>query len=724
MKKQLLVGSALMLALSTYSQNKQAIQPSSIVNMAEKLASKFEAANTPNEKPATANKNSNPNTEVEPSFESSASSASSPIISATFTRFSGSMNVFGMLVSSQKALQYNRQARAFSFIQRKSPTYVVSPAGDSNSGAIVAYIGKNDGAQWDSTLIFADANNLARYPQGGIYNPGNQNDIEKCYVVGSGPVTGGSGWIGSWYASKSLTATAVKNAAGPDEQFFSNTGPNFGSTTSPNLKKHDFPRYGFAVTEDGAVRSAASLMLDINATTNAGQAFRGAHIAKGSFVTGAFVWTSDSIIPPTVTRTDGSKQVYGNPYMAWNDAGTHGYVVFIGARTGATGANVGWQPIVYKTTNSGNTWALVNGIDFNSSAFDFVTGSMAAVNSNSNLAIPFFNVGEGIDMVVDKNNKLHIVSTAVGTARQHQDSLEYTWQFPKGTENMSWPYVNTAWPYIFDFTGDGTAAWSLKVVDSVGTEGPSSTSGNPGFGSNPWANQSQSNPVSSDMRVQVSRSYDGEYIVYSWAESDTTLTTGATKWNEFPNIKQRAMRLCDGSISTDELTISSPGTGFNPRVRDKAYFHFMGSTCKAGSSTNTSATFTVPYTVTNNLTTDGGISVDNFFSSAVVTHSFASSACGSTITTGVNQVATETSSSFVYPNPTKNNVNVDVNLTSAKDITVDVYNAIGQVINSVKVNGQMGNNTINVNLNNANAGVYFVKIKAGSSETTKKLIIE
>lgn len=724
MKKQLLVGSALMLALSTYSQNRQAVQPNVMVNMAEKLAAKFEAANSAVEKPATANKSSNPSTPVEQSFESSASSASNPIISATFTRFSGSMNIFGMLVSNQKALQYNRYAQAFSFIQRKSPTYVTSPAGDGNSGSIVGYIGKNDGATWDSTLIWADAGNLARYPQGAIYNPLNQGNINNCYVVGSGPVTSGSGWIGSWYASKSLSTTVTKNAVGPDKQFFSNTGPNYGSTTSPNIKKHDFPRYSFASTDDGAVRSLATLVADINATSNTGYGFRGAHVAKGSFVTGAFVWTSDSLIPPTITRTDGSKQCYTAPYMAWNDAGTVGYVMFIGARTGATGSNKGWQPIVYKTTNSGNTWALVNGIDFNTTAYAFVKNSMAAVNTNSNLEVPFFNVGEGIDMVVDKNNKLHIVTTAVGTSSTHQDSLAYTWGFMKGTERMSWPYVNTAWPYIWDFTGDGTAAWTFKTIDSVGTEGPGSASGDPGFGSNPWANQSQANPVSSDMRIQVSRSYDGEFIVYSWAESDTTLTTGATKWNEFPNIKQRAMRLCDGSVSTDELVISSPGAGFNPRVRDKAYFHFMGSTCKAAGSTNTSATFTVPYTVTNNLTTDGGVAVDNFFAKAVVTHSFASSACGSSVTTGVNQNATEASSSLVFPNPTKNNVNVSINLTAAKDITVDVYNAIGQVINSVKVNGQMGNNTINVNLNNANAGVYFVKIKAGNAESTKKLIIE
>jgi hypothetical protein len=264
----------------------------------------------------------------------------------------------------------------------------------------------------------------------------------------------------------------------------------------------------------------------------------------------------------------------------------------------------------------------------------------------------------------------------------------------------------------------------MAIIDSLGTEGPSGTSGDPGFGSNPWSDPTPGNSVSSDSRVQVSRTYDGQFMVYSWAEADTTLTTNSLKWNEFPNIHQRAMRLCDGAVSTDEFLISSPTSGFNPNVRDKAYFHYMGSTCKAGASTLTQATFTVPYTVTNNPTHTGINPADNYYANSIVTHNFPSSACGATVMTGITAVRTEASQSLIYPNPTKNNINVAVTLSQTKDISVEVYNAIGQVISNVKSNGQMGENVINVNLNSASAGVYFVKIKAGNSESTKKLIVE
>jgi len=729
MKKQLLIGSALLLAISVNSQNGRQFRPvTGIVNMDAKMKASKLAWGSAVEAPVTnANKFSNPSPEF--SSDNSTSSVSSPIISATFTRFSGSMNVFGMLVSNQKPLQYNRLLKVFSFIQRKSATYVTNPALPANaqSGAIVAYLGKNDGASWDSTLINSDASNWSRYPQGGIYNPPGNTTYTNAYVVGSGPCTSAANsWVGSWFSSKKITSPGTNSAgvAGSEQQFIPNTSP-WNNATSPAMKKQDFPRYSFAATDDGMVRSLGNIANDINGTTNTTYGLRGAAMNKGVFASGVFVWSYDSFIPPVVVRTvnePGTKSMWGTPYMAWNDAGTVGYVMFVGSRQGSTGQNVGWQPIIYKTTNSGSSWVLVNGIDFNTgTAYDKLLNSMNGPNTNTNISIPFFKADEGIDLIVDNSNKLHIVTTAVGSARQHPDSVEYTWQFPKGAENMSWFYANTAWPYLVDFSGDGSSAWAMKVIDSLGTEGPSDVSGQPGFLLNPWSNQSQANPVSSSDRIQVSRSYDGEFITYSWAESDTTLTTGANKWNEFPNIHQRALRLCDGAVSTDELIISSPSTGFNPRVRDKAYFHFMGSTCKAGGSTMTSATFTVPYTVSNNTSTDGGVAVDNFFANAIVTHNFPSSACGATVATGIAAAKTEASESFVYPNPTDNQFNVRLNLSSSNDILVEVYNAIGQKVIESKTNGVVGENNVPMNMNNAKAGVYFVKIKVGKTESTKKL---
>lgn len=722
MKKQLLIASALMYSIGAFSQASRIPLPKSgVTNQAQKLKEKFASADSPIETPVQA-RQLPADFQVNPGFPHAENATnSSPIISAPWTRISGSYNILGMIVSSSKPLQYNRYLDVVSFIQRRSTTFSVSPTMPANaaSGPIVAMLGKQCGLTWDSTLVFADATNWSRYPQGGIYSPSGNSNIDNAYAVAMGPVTAtGGGWIGSYYATKTLTSTANRHVAGTDQQFMSHTTP-FGSATSPTMPKHYFPRYGFSQCDNGKVYSLGGLYDEYGVVT-AGQPekFRGAMLAKGNFVSGAMVWTADSMVPPVISTSAGARQLFSQPYMAWDDAGTVGYVVFIGARTGATNANKGWQPIVYKTTNGGTTWALVNGIDFNTpTVFDFVLNSMASVNVNTNLAVPFFNVGEGIDCAVDKNGKLHIGSTVVGTSSTNNDSLGFTWQFTSNA--YSWPYTNTAWPYLFDFIGDGSSAWTFKTIDSVGSEGMATTNPN-----NCWGNQSQTSPQASDMRVQLSRTYDGEFILYSWAESDTTLTTGNLKWNEFPNVKVKALRMCDLSVSSDEYMVSSPATGFNPRVRDKAFFHYMSRQSRGDQTTLTTAQFTVPLTVSNNVTCLGDNPIDTYFGRAVVSYSFASPGCTTTTGFNMNNASSEVRNTRIYPNPAKNSFNVGVNLNVAGEFSINVYNAIGQKISSVKMNGQIGENTVKMDLENANAGVYFVKIKSGTTETTKKLIIE
>lgn len=716
MKKQLFLGSALLLSLGAFSQASRLAKPSGIVKMSE---SHFGTQVLRNETTAPSNKPAINN----PSNLNSGplSSASSATFSSTFTEISGSMNVFGMLINNQKPLQFNDETDLVTFIQRKSPTYNPTPSSDGNSGTIVAMIGRNFGTNWDTTCIWADASNQGRYPNGGVYNPPGNTNPNNAYVVGSGPVVN-STWTGSWYASK-LIGAAGSTAPGPDEQYFANTG-SFGSATSPLMPKQDFPAFCFTSTDDGVVRTMASIVNDPNGTSNAAYAPRGAHIVKGTFNAGVFVWTADSLTPPVVTRTDGSKQLWGGRMMmAWNEQGTVGYAVLIGCRSGATNSNRGWQPIVYKTTNSGNSWVLTNGIDFNAPGYDKVLNSLYPVASNSNVASPFFDLSEGADCVVDKNNNLHIVSVVKSTYDLHQDSVDYTYQFNVGGEQMGWIFQNTAWPYVFDFTGDGVGTWSLTTVDSLGTEGPSDQSGGPGFNANPWANQSQANPVASGIRIQTSRSLDGQFILYTWAESDTSFTTNSLKWNEFPNVKARAWRACDGLVSPDEYAITSPASGFHIRVRERAYFHFVSPKCKTYNVTQTSAHFSLPITVSNNTQTDGGATVNNFYSNATVQFSFPNSA--SCISVGTpEKFATEASSSNVYPNPTSNSVNVSLKLNQASNVSIEVLNALGQVISTSKVNGQLGENIINVDLNDATPGVYFVKVKTGTSESTKKLVVE
>ena len=735
MKKQLLLSGALLLSMGAFSQKQTHLFQGAKVVENKHFLNSLAKANLEFNISTTSNKAIGPvNEEVSTPNSSSSNSSSAPILNNVWYRLSGSGNVYGFLVSASKPLNYQRILGSVSFIQRKSQTYVVSPAGDGNVGSIVAYWSKNDAntnslASWDSTLIYADATNGGRYPSGGIWNtiPGNANtDLNKAIAVGSGPVTTGSGWVGSWYASKSLSLTP-KNAAGADEQFFANASP-FNSATSPSMTKHDFPRYGFNVC-DNAVYVAGQKMADINGTTNLAQAYRGAAISKGTFNSGVFVWTQDSIIPNTVLRTEGTKWL-SEPYLKFTPDGVNGYCMFLGVRAGAAvgSSNRGTQPIVFKTTNSGATWVQVNGIDF-----DAVTPQITQIKNtmrdvggvSPSVTAPWF-WGEGIDMTIDANNKLHIVATAIGHASSHQDSLNYlsTWTI-NGDPGYNWPHVNTARPLIVDYYGDGTGSWNTLIIDSLDTEGPSATSGQGGFNVNPWADPTPANSVSSDSRIQITRSYDGQYLAYSWAETDTLITTSSGKWNEFPNIKVRGFRTCDGSLSTEPGGFNVTGqTGVLAAVKDKAYFHYMSGEMKAGASTANSATFAIPFSVSSNPLTEGINPVSNYFAMTHIGMSFPTAGCGATITTGVASAKTDASESSLFPNPTENNFNVRLTLSTANDIAVSVFNALGQKVSETKVNGTIGENNVSMNMDNATAGVYFVKIKVGKYESTKKLIVQ
>lgn len=734
MKKQLLFGSALLLSISAYSQsaNRQLFQGAKLVED-KRFENRFVKQNMDMPIPSTANKPIGPvQTEANPTSSNiNASSSSAPILNTTFYRISGSGNVFGMLVSASKPLNYHRIIETVSFIQRKSPTYTVSPLGDGNVGTIVAYTAKNDAAAnnvsaWDSTCIWAEPTNQGRYPVGGIWNPGgftNANgDPNNARVVGMGPVTTGSGWVGSWYASKSLTATP-KNVPSSDEQFIPNVSP-FNSSTSPTMTKHDFPRYGFNVVT-GAIWVAGQKQNDVNGTTNAAYGLRGAALVKGTFVTGAMVWTQDSIIPLTEMRTDGSK-LLSEPYLKFTPDGIVGYAMFLGMRQGvAAGSNNrGLQPIVYKTTNSGASWNLVNSIDFSQTTPEFtrIKNTIRSVGGvTPQVEAPWF-WSEGIDMTIDKNNKLHILSTCIGHASSHVDSMNYLSRWTIGTEDYHWPHVNTARPLIVDYSGDGTTGWDALIIDSLITEGPSSTSGEPGFNFNVWGSPTANESVSSDSRLQITRDYTGEYLAYSWAESDTNITTNSVKWNEFPNIKVRALRVCDNALSPDDISITSTTLTLNA-VKDKAYFHYMSGEMKAGSATATSATLAIPFTVSSNPNTEGINPVNNYFAMSHLLFNFVNNpACVSSV--GVPSIKNDATESTVFPNPTENNFNVRLTLSQSNDISIAVYNALGQKVAETKANGTVGENNVPMNMNNANAGVYFVKIKVGKSETTKKLVVE
>ena len=223
MKKELLLASALLTVISAFPQNKNATQQTVTKdNSAAEYEARFNLMYNPIEKNLDPSKISQPTGPVQPLQRSGAVSSWTPI--------SGSMNIYGMLVSNSKPLQYHQALNAVSFIHRKSLSYVPLPApsqSNAATGVIVAQIASNiDALSWDSTCIWNNNTNWARYPQGAIYNPPGNTSLSNAYVVASGPITQANntlGWVGSYLTSKKLNvfdnvASTVPNA----QQFIPN----------------------------------------------------------------------------------------------------------------------------------------------------------------------------------------------------------------------------------------------------------------------------------------------------------------------------------------------------------------------------------------------------------------------------------------------------------------------------------------------------------------------
>jgi hypothetical protein len=702
MKRHLLFCAGMILGICVNAQQNGRMQPA--VNLAERLAVKYSFGNSPVELDS---KSSTIFTEPQQPLSTLKSSSAA----IQWNAISGSMNIFGVLYSNQRALQYNDELKTVTFVHRKSNTYSPSPFPSpdpgATSGAIVTQVSTNWGATWDSTCIWNNNANWARYPQGGVYNPPGNTNPTNAYIVGTGPVTDGANWVGNFFASKKLdvfdnVASAVPNA----QQYISNTAPS-------SVGKVDYAYLDFTATDDGVVRALGTILSGQGSGT-----FEGARIIKGSFNSGVFNWTGDSIGPAANTNANGAWEAYSRPGMAWNETGDVGYVWFIGSKQGATGNNRGYQPIVYKTTNSGNSWSLMSSIDFNNNQFNSVLNRLYPTADDPGSTIPFFWWPEGIDGTVDKNNRLHLVSTLVSTQTSSNVLSAYGFSSSiDGETGYAFDHDSLAKPLIYDFT-ETALGWDVLLIDSIATEGPGTASNQSGYQLNPWdGDASSGDKVECDSRIQLSRTPDGQYIVYTWAESDPLFTSGGKRWNQLPNIKARVRNVNNQSVEPTQQNLTGL-SGTNPMVKNRAHMLQISPKCDFIKPDANNSILTVPMKVSNNQNTPLKQLEPNV-------HWYASASVFTISTIGVRENASlSAESTLLFPNPASMSTNLVVNLKNSSSVEITLLNNLGQSIKTITRKGSVGDNLFALELSGLSSGIYLVSVRAAESQLVKKLVIE
>jgi subtilisin-like proprotein convertase family protein len=89
------------------------------------------------------------------------------------------------------------------------------------------------------------------------------------------------------------------------------------------------------------------------------------------------------------------------------------------------------------------------------------------------------------------------------------------------------------------------------------------------------------------------------------------------------------------------------------------------------------------------------------------------------LSTNVNQLT----DFAIYPNPSKGNFNIQFENKSSNEISVNIYDMRGRIIFANKYSNDVTFNE-NIQLNNAQSGVYLVSITNGNEKLTKRLVIE
>jgi hypothetical protein len=436
---------------------------------------------------------------------------------------------------------------------------------------------------------------------------------------------------------------------------------------------------------------------------------------KGTFNAGSFTWNLDSLIFPAELRSDGSKALYYNPYMAWNNDGTIGYVVMLGMRQGSTGGSRGLQPIVYKTTNSGNTWTIIPPFDFNT--LEEVYKRLPLATNGYTDAIAWFNLVEGIDVTVDNLGRLHLVATVVSAYSNHPDSVFYRYAFNSGGgcggQNYSFYYGSTTFhPTIMDFVLNGDNTWNGILVDSMATEGTD--------GGNNSCSQWDGAGLDVDARIQVSRNDVGDKIFYSWTETDTTVT--GHHFNVYPDLYMKGYDVNTDKVTAKTLVIGTSAT--TPTIAQSGiFFHYMSPRAiNVGGGT-----YEIPFTFSGDPTFGGTTPVDHYYVRGAQ-FTMTDFSTPSTPLSSKNNYGSisknNTINASVYPNPTNATTQLVVNLEKASDIRVEIMNTLGQVINKMDIKGNAGQHVINVDLSNENAGVYFYSITTNVGKANGKIVKE
>lgn len=456
-----------------------------------------------------------------------------------------SINVYTLLIPTQTCIVYNPDIQATMFTAR-GHTGVIGTGND-----ICTAVSTNGGVTFASGVSVNTTGGNNRYPSGAIYNPAGNTVSSNAKKVFTAPVTGGSGWSGNKYATTN----------------WSNSGLYY-QFIAANPSGDLLVRGGLDVASNG-IAHTSGLEYSISYTSFQGYVFRGTYNSG----LGGFEWTEQELTIPFYFNPGSGTYYIDSDWTntAFSPNGLIGYTLFIGSDSRAASNDLtSYQPIVFKTTDAGQTWTLMDNLSpylFNNPVISpYIYPLRDTWGSANEQHKPFFSE---TDIVVDNDGVLHIMALCKGAYSDHPDSLAYTYTFDRGA--------------IFDICNPaGGNIWEARYIDTLETNEVKAEESGYGVGSD---------AVGWDHRLQASRSADGNVVFAIWTDTDSQFF--GTEINLYPDVRGQAYRVSDGYAS-DVVDFTN-----QTYVYGENYFHFVAPVCR-----NNGSTYTIPVTKSDIRTTN------------------------------------------------------------------------------------------------------------------------
>ncbi len=616
-----------------------------------------------------------------------------------------SYNAYGYLDANTTAITANQACKLIVVTHREDAS---KPSGTYGTGSYEASFSTNYGTSWDSDIVvlkaFQSGSQGSRYPNGVIFCPAGDTNAANTYDAFAGPWTNGTNWAANVGGSIRLDSMFDR------EDFWPNGVAGIKTENNGDL--------GYMQSCDDSTVHVIGEGFNYNGS-NYQTRYLGAVITTGKFVNDSFHWTQQVIKPhfwnayygalstDPVDSGNGTGAGYacqhiGPAGMAWSQDGSTGYVVFLGNLDSAGLDYVSYQPIVYKSTDHGNTWNMM--APFNYSTLPNLVQYIYHTSDDTNLKLPLIGVLEGggqgsendYDLTVDKDKNLHIFCSVTADFYSNPDSAYWPHWYKA-------PYGNY---YIYDlYTTSPTGGWNARFIDSLHAT-PGDTISN-----SDWSVNTGTSPytyVAYGARIQASRTTNGEHIFCMW-EDDI---------QGDPQIIQPDIFGQSYDVNT---ATASPVHQFTNDGRE----YFMCASNIALESKDTlcpNVRYTVPcfYVQPQSAGNDGTSPVNLFYQNDVIF------VCDSNFASAVHDVTpAQFTVSPNYPNPFNKTTEFNVTLPEASAVSVDVFNMLGQKVwTMTPARMGAGVNVISINGSALSPGVYFYRVTVNDSSITQKMVIE